>query len=280
MRFGQDPSNRQFADWLLDVGHGRENATSPEDLITLPPDMNSGENISKLIDALYPGVNVPQPDKYFTDRTILSARNDDVDEINDLVLSNFPGERKIFQSADTAEVLRDAETDEELQYPPEYLNTINVSGLPLAKLSLKVGSPVMILRNINPAQGLCNGTRAIITQMTARVLEVRILGGQFAGSTAFLPRVTIIPSDANLPFQLRRRQFPVRLAFAMTINKSQGQSVKHVGLDLRTHVFTHGQFYVAVSCCTSRFNIKVLLKEEEQEKMITKNIVFKEVLID
>ncbi|TDL22960.1 hypothetical protein BD410DRAFT_722021 [Rickenella mellea] len=66
----------------------------------------------------------------------------------------------------------------------------------------------------------------------------------------------------------------------MTINKSQGQSVRYVGLDLRTHVFTHGQLYVALSRCTSRSNITVLLKEEEMETKITKNIVYKEVLID
>jgi ATP-dependent exoDNAse (exonuclease V) alpha subunit len=65
----------------------------------------------------------------------------------------------------------------------------------------------------------------------------------------------------------------------MTINKSQGQSVKHVGLDLSSSVFTHGQFYVAVSRVTSVSNIKAIWNEQE-EKAITKNIVYTEVLLD
>jgi ATP-dependent exoDNAse (exonuclease V) alpha subunit len=64
----------------------------------------------------------------------------------------------------------------------------------------------------------------------------------------------------------------------MTINKSQGQSVKHVGLDLRSPVFTHGQFYVGVSRVTSRNNIKVIWDEEDREGK-TKNIVYSEVLL-
>ncbi|KAG5530927.1 hypothetical protein RHGRI_025763 [Rhododendron griersonianum] len=76
---------------------------------------------------------------------------------------------------------------------------------------------------------------------------------------------------------MTRRQFPVRLAYAMTINKSQGQSVKFVGVDLRTPVFSHGQLYVALSRCTSFDRITVLLPEEETDS--TTNIVYPEVLL-
>ncbi|KAG8678208.1 hypothetical protein FRC09_020029, partial [Ceratobasidium sp. 395] len=64
-----------------------------------------------------------------------------------------------------------------------------------------------------------------------RVLEVRILTGTEAGKTVFIPRITLSSAESDFGFVLDRQQFPVRLAFAMTINKSQGQSVKHVGLD-------------------------------------------------
>jgi hypothetical protein len=85
------------------------------------------------------------------------------------------------------------------------------------------------------------------------------------------------PSNETLPIPLRRRQFPVRLAFAMTINKSQGQSVKHIGLDLRISVFSHGQLYVALSRCTSGNRIKVLLPPDQQD-MCTPNVVYREAL--
>jgi ATP-dependent exoDNAse (exonuclease V) alpha subunit len=88
----------------------------------------------------------------------------------------------------------------------------------------------------------------------------------------------MIPSDPSLPFQLRRRQFPVRLGFTMSINRAQGQSVNTVGLDLRSGVFTHGQFYVAISRATSVHRIKAIWSPNS-EGPVTQNIVYPEVLL-
>ena len=79
--------------------------------------------------------------------------------------------------------------------------------------------------------------------------------------------------------KLRHVQFPVRLCFAMTINKSQGQSVNHVGIDARSAVFTHAQFYVAISGVTSVHNIKIIW-DNQHPNPVTKNIVYPEVLLD
>lgn len=272
---------RQFAQWLLDVGHGRPTVTNDDTSITLPQNMRCGDKSEHLINAVYPGINVldtsDNNDEYFLDRTILTGRNSDMDEMNKEILDRVPGDSRIYLSADT--VKTEGGADGNFQYPVEYLNSINVSGMPLHKLELKIGVPIMVLRNLDPAQGLCNGTRAVITQFKSRVLEVRILGGDFAGKTAFIPRITITPSASELPFKLCRRQFPVRIAMVMTINKAQGQSVKNVGLDLRSAVFTHGQLYVALSRCTTSDHIKVLFPEGS-ESTVTRNIVFLEILID
>ncbi len=160
---------------------------------------------------------------------------------------------------------------------PDVLNSIKVSGLPLAHLALKPGCPLMLLRNLDPQNGLCNGTRMILLEIRPRVLRCRILGGDHAGKEVYIPRITIEPSSEDLPIPLSCQQFPVRLAFAMTINKAQGQSVTHVGLDLRTAVFAHGQLYVALSRCTSPLHIKVLFAEDKTD-MKTMNIVYQEVL--
>jgi hypothetical protein len=109
---------------------------------------------------------------------------------------------------------------------------------------------------------------------------VHVLGGETAGRIAFLPRIIFKGKESEVPFDFRRCQFPVHLAFSMTINKSQGQSVKHVGIDLRNPVFTHGQLYVALSWCTSSCRIKVLLDEQMTESFKTPNIVFPEILLD
>ncbi|CAG8836620.1 2195_t:CDS:1 [Cetraspora pellucida] len=104
--------------------------------------------------------------------------------------------------------------------------------MPPSKLALKIGCPIILLRNLASYQGLCNGSRLVVSHLTDHVIEARILSGNYAGKLVFIPRITLTPSTANLPFVFKRRQLPIRIAFAITINKSQGQSLKHVGLDL------------------------------------------------
>lgn len=117
--------------------------------------------------------------------------------------------------------------------------------------------------------------------MTAKVLEVCLIGGDHDGGIAFIPHTMSTPSgrNVNISFKLRRWQFPVQLAFMITINKAQGQSVKDVGLDLQAPVFSHGQLYVALLQATSGQRIRALLPAEQQEP-VTTNVVYPEVLLD
>lgn len=110
--------------------------------------------------------------------------------------------------------------------------------MPPHNLQIKVGSPVILLRNLNPPR-LCNCTRLFITKLMKNVIEAIIFNGKFRGEIVLLPRIPIIPTD--VPIQFKRLQFPIRLAFAMTINKSQGQTMSVCGLDLSTSCFSHGQ---------------------------------------
>jgi len=104
----------------------------------------------------------------------------------------------------------------------EFLNTIQLSGLPDHHLKLKIGVPIMLLRNLNPSKGLCNGTRLIVTQLTRRVIEGEIITGIAKGCKAYIPRIITTSVDKKWPFKIKRRQFPIRVSYAMTINKSQG----------------------------------------------------------
>ena len=121
------------------------------------------------------------------------------------------------------------------------------SGFPLHKLEVKTGAPLMLLQNIDPNHGLYNGTCMIVMRSTQCVLRCRVLRKENDGvqgsdnDMVFIPRMSLDVNKEEFPVPLHRHQFPVRLAFAMTINKSQGQSVKYVGLNLCSPVFSHGQ---------------------------------------
>ncbi|XP_045831512.1 ATP-dependent DNA helicase PIF1-like, partial [Trifolium pratense] len=163
-------------------------------------------------------------------------------------------------------------------HTPEFLNMISTSGLPNHKLRLKVGVPVMLLRNLNQKLGLCNGTRLIITRLRKHALEGKIISGSNIGDQVFIPRFSLTPSDVRIHFKFQRRQFPIMISFAMTINKSQGQSLKHVGIYLPSPVFSHGQLYVAISKVTSRKGLKILIIDDDSDDTTkTPNVVYKEV---
>ena len=131
-----------------------------------------------------------------------------------------------------------------------------------------------------------NGTRLQVKDITQRRLTCRVLNGPNAGAIVHIPRVDLLTADGMLPFTMRRRQFPVKVAFAMTINKAQGQSFSTVGTYLSRPVFGHGQLYVALSRAgvATRTKLFIVNVPNTQGKFpghngtYTKNIVYKEVL--
>ena len=231
------------------------------------------KTLDELIAKVFPQIKDGYEDKYYiAHRTILTPKNEHVDKINAHIMSLFPGKSFVYKSADTI-------AEEELfhTYPTEFLNSLSLSGLPPHEMELKIGSPVMLLRNLRagPGNGLHNGTQMIVIKLGHRVIEAEIASGVNRGKCVLIPQITLIPSDSQFPFTLKRHQFPIRLCFAMTMNKAQGQTLNFVGIYLPQDVFSHGQLYVALSRVHNSKCLAVLTNNLDG---YTKNIVYPEVL--
>ncbi|XP_038711830.1 ATP-dependent DNA helicase PIF1-like [Tripterygium wilfordii] len=277
-----------FSKWLLNVGEGKieaiamhEEEESPT-WIKIPDnlrvDPNEGD-IQDITSAVYDGLSSMYSNaEYLKQRAIITGTNAVVDELNAHILSLIPTELKTYLSFDSISNDDSASADMDVLYPTEFLNSLTFNGLPNHQLQLKVQSPVMLLRNINQSIGLCNGTRLIISRLGDRVVEATIISGSHIGSRVYIPRIIMSAKESKWPFVMKRRQFPLRLSYAMTINKSQGQTLEKVGLYLPKPIFCHGQLYVALSRVTTYKGLRILIKnQEDEQKFYTKNIVYNEI---
>jgi hypothetical protein len=151
-------NDRWFADYLLQIGDGTEEIN--KDGVRLPKDIcvsysgDSEKDLDMLIESIFPNLNANMTNKdYITSRAILSTHNDWVDDINLKTINKFHGGEMVYHS------FNEAVDDPHNYYPQEFINTLTPKGLPPHVLNLKIGCLVILLRNLDPANELCNGTR-------------------------------------------------------------------------------------------------------------------------
>ena len=209
-------------------------------------------------------------------RCILSPKNSSVDETNDMMIKRFSGNLHVYISSDKTVYPR-----HQVDYE-DFLNSQNPNGLPPHKLLLKENCPIMLMRNLNPAEGLCNGTQLICRELRQNTISAEITFGQHWGKRIFLHRIPLQASNDEkngLPFI--RIQFSVRVCFALTINKSQGQTLDYVGIYLHEPIFSHGQLYVVLSRVKTSTALKILIVpgtfDAKKLDCKTRNVVFEEI---
>ncbi|KAF8079930.1 LOW QUALITY PROTEIN: hypothetical protein N665_0990s0007 [Sinapis alba] len=205
------------------------------------------------------------------ERVILYPTNEDMNNINQYMMDKLDGEEIIYLSSDNIDP-SDSRSINNQALTPDFLNSIKASCLPNHNPMLKIGCPVMLLKNIDHVGGLMNGTGLKIIDMYDFCVKARIITCNKVGEVVLIPRVSITPSYKKLPFKMKGRQLSISPAFSITINKSHGKSLSHVGMFLPRLVFFHGQLYVSISRVTSKKHLKILIVDEDKKKVVFKEI--------
>nr|GEW09811.1 hypothetical protein [Tanacetum cinerariifolium]GEX57138.1 hypothetical protein [Tanacetum cinerariifolium] len=200
-------SNPWFSNFLLRVDDGVEEVID-EYYVRIPDDMtipynNDADSKNAVINEIFLSFDTNvRSSSGIVSRDILSTKNEHVDNINNELIDRFPSEEKVYYSFD------EAEDDTHNFYPLEFLNSLNMTGLPPHCLRLKIRCLIILLRNLDLENGLCNGTRLICKRFDPNVINAEIASGQHAGVRVLLLRVPLAQSEEGMfLFKLREHNF-------------------------------------------------------------------------
>lgn len=222
--------NPDYTAFLEEVGNGRM------EIITPPPECRVS-NYTELIDAVY-GTT------WENTHQILALTLETCAAVNDLCFDKLPGNLTCMPASDSYVDCRDPD-----DFPPEYIESLDMKGAPPWLLKFKLGAKYMCIRNLDLKRGIVNGTLLKLLSIGRHTAQFQILTGKASGSVDIFTRAvfTITPEASGLPFTVIRTQFPIIPAYCLSVHKAQGQSLQCVGLIFESDPFTHGQLYVALS---------------------------------
>jgi ATP-dependent DNA helicase PIF1 len=253
--------DQSFQHYLCDIGDGHMDDVQV-------PQSSMANGIDDLIDRVYGNdICSSTNDK----NMILAFTLDQCAIVNDAVLSRFPGDPTYSIATDDLSECKNPD-----EYPPEYVQSLNIHGVPPSQLTLQPNARYMIVRNANPP-AICNGILAQLVGCSRYICKMKLLTGPGKNQMVYLPRVSsrVTSESSGLPFAFTRRQFPIIPAYCVTVHKSQGQTLNVIGIIAEKDAFAHGQVYVALSRVGSWDNIHFYSPRQE---LFIKNNVAKNLI--
>jgi ATP-dependent DNA helicase PIF1 len=171
--------------------------------------------------------------------TLIFSRNSDVSTINAVNMEALEGEEVIFKAATVTGAAGSGSTDSDIE---TQLTRLDLDAPYEPILTLKIGAQVMLLTNLDQERGLVNGSRGVILHFSATGLPV--VRFRSISEPIVVDRATWMLPDND---QVGRAQIPLKVAYAITIHKSQGATLDCALIDIGSNTFEYGQAYVALS---------------------------------
>ncbi|GBL69566.1 hypothetical protein AVEN_32797-1 [Araneus ventricosus] len=232
-----DISSENFAKNTLILGEGKLPTKLASDLFSIPSDFCV--SVPSFKDLIRHVSNKYKDHHWVCELAILAPKNENINKIIESLLKKLSGNFITYKFPDAV-----MDKVQAVYYLTEFLNSLNPFGMPPHMLNQKVGFSIMLLRNLDPSK-LCKRTGLCASKLMSNAIQATILIGNNKGESVFIPRIPLIPSDMS--FEFKSFQFPDCLAFAITINKVQGQSLRVAGINLETRCFSQDQLHVSCS---------------------------------
>eukprot|EP00918_Siedleckia_nematoides_P094860 GHVU01208280.1.p1 GENE.GHVU01208280.1~~GHVU01208280.1.p1 ORF type:complete len:841 (+),score=47.33 GHVU01208280.1:116-2524(+) len=273
IRPGMEEADLGFLKWLQDLGDGSLQTTADAD-VPLPPGSSAEADDDAAIDFTYPlFLNNHLSESYLSTRLLMAPRHYIVRRLNEAISARLQSPPIVSVSFN----IPDYDAGETLAcITPELLNSLDPPNFPPHVLTLRVGMVVMLLRGLNNHKGMYNGRRMLIQHISRHPWLLRATFLEDPSVSVVIPRIKLACDKDYAGFTWYRTQFPVSPAYALTISKSQGQTVEHSGIHLEEPVFAHGMLYTSASRCRNPPNTRFFIPHHELHR--TRNIVYHEVL--
>ncbi len=279
-----------FAANLLTIGNGGHDtnhaqlvgadSTQGIKLLKLPL-IGATSSIRTALDFIHPGGVLAEN---LHKRMILAGTNKAVAEWNAAVQALNPNEMRTYLASNMFDECDDPHGYIRSMITPSTLAKYESNQIPPHALNLKVGDVCIILRTLRLQETVATNTMVKILPLgpdaSGKTLKVQVLN---TARTLLLPRIRFkCKLRYNTSYTLHRIQFPLRLAYSLTFNKSQGQTLDKVVMDLRSPVFSHGLLYVGNSRVKCSNDLLYLLKKEDITDSVptTANVVYPQLLLN